>query len=119
MLTTASSSGFWGVELKKTGYDGIVFQGKADKPVYLEMVDDQVSLQDASAVWGKDAYETQEILIKQSGQKRARVACIGQSGEKQAPLACVMNDAGRAAGRGGLGPGRRRSLWPWTISSSS
>ena len=103
ILTTAASSGFWGVELKKTGHDGIVFQGKADKPVYLEILDDQVSLQDASGVWGKDAYETQEILIERTGRKRARVACIGPTGEKQAPLACVMNDAGRAAGRGGLG----------------
>jgi aldehyde:ferredoxin oxidoreductase len=103
LLTTAASSGFWGAELKKTGYDGIIFQGRADKPVYLELVDDQVSLKDASDVWGKDAYETQEILIERSGKKRARVACIGPSGEKRALLACVMNDAGRAAGRGGLG----------------
>ncbi len=103
MLTTAASSGFWGVEMKKTGYDGIVFQGKADKPVYLEIVDDQVRLQDATDVWGKDAYETQAILRERTGKKRVRVASIGPSGEKQALLACVMNDAGRAAGRGGLG----------------
>ena len=82
ILTTSASSGFWGVELKRTGYDGIVFQGKADKPVYLEILDDQVALRDASDLWGKDAYETQKILGERAGKKRARIACIGQSGER-------------------------------------
>lgn len=103
ILTTSSSSGFWGVELKRTGHDGIVFEGKADRPVYLEILDDQVSLKDASNLWGKDAYETQEILRERAGKKRARVACIGPAGERKAPIACVINDAGRAAGRGGVG----------------
>jgi len=103
ILSTSSSSGFWGVELKRTGHDGIVFEGKANRPVYLEIQDDQVSLKDASDLWGKDAYETQDLLRERLGKKRARIACIGPAGEKQAPIACVMNDAGRAAGRGGIG----------------
>jgi len=103
VMTTATSSGFWGVELKKTGHDGIIFEGKSKKPVYLEILNDKVALKDASKLWGKDSYETQDILKTQAKKKRARVACIGQSGEKQAPIACVMNDEGRAAGRGGVG----------------
>jgi len=103
IMTTATSSGFWGVELKKTGHDGIVLEGKSEKPVYLEIYDDQVTLKDASDLWGKDAFETQEILKDRAGKKRARVACIGQAGERMAPIACVMNDEGRAAGRGGCG----------------
>jgi len=103
IMTTATSSGFWGVEFKKTGHDGIVFEGKAEKPVYLEIMDDQVALKDAADIWGKDAYETQNILKERVGKKRARVACIGTAGENQAPIACVMNDEGRAAGRGGVG----------------
>jgi aldehyde:ferredoxin oxidoreductase len=103
IMATASSSGFWGPELKKTGHDGIVFQGKAEKPVYLEILDDKVALKDASDIWGKDAYETQDILRGRAGKKTARVACIGMAGEKLSPIACLMNDAGRAAGRGGLG----------------
>jgi aldehyde:ferredoxin oxidoreductase len=103
IMTTASSSGFWGVELKKTGYDGIIFEGKADHPVYLEILDDQATLKDAADLWGKDTYETQTVLKERAGKKRARVACIGQAGEKMAPIACVMNDEGRAAGRGGVG----------------
>ena len=103
IMVTASSSGFWGVELKKTGHDGIIFEGKSKKPVYLEILDDSVKLKDASDIWGKDAYEVQEILKKSVGKKNARIACIGQAGEKLAPMANVMNDEGRAAGRGGTG----------------
>jgi aldehyde:ferredoxin oxidoreductase len=103
ILANATSSGFWGVELKKCGFDGIVFSGKADKPVYLEINNDAVEIRDASGVWGKDAYQTQEILKEKIGDKRARVACIGAAGETLSPIACVMNDEGRAAGRGGLG----------------
>ncbi len=103
IMTTSTSSGFWGVELKKTGHDGIIFEGKAEKPVYLEILDDNVTLKDAADLRGKDAYETQAILKEKIGKKRARVACIGQAGENMAPIACVMNDEGRAAGRGGVG----------------
>jgi aldehyde:ferredoxin oxidoreductase len=103
IMTTSTSSGFWGVELKKTGHDGIVFEGKSEKPVYMEILDDQITLKDAADLWGKDTYETQTILKERIGKKRARVACIGQAGEKQALIACVMNDEGRAAGRGGVG----------------
>jgi aldehyde:ferredoxin oxidoreductase len=102
IMTTSTSSGFFGNELKRTGHDGIVIEGASEKPVYLEIIDDQVSLKDASDLWGKDSYETQEIL-KGRIHKRARIACIGQSGEHLAPLACVMNCDGRAAGRGGTG----------------
>ncbi|MEW6441426.1 MAG: aldehyde ferredoxin oxidoreductase family protein [bacterium] len=103
ILATSASSGFWGVELKRTGHDGIIFEGKAARPVYLEIRDDEVALKDASDLRGKDAYETQDVLRERLGKKRARVACIGPAGEKLAPIACVMNDAGRAAGRGGVG----------------
>lgn len=103
IISTATSSGFWGVELKKTGYDGIIFEGKSPKPVYLEMLDEGVTLKDASDLWGKDFYDTQEILKERAPKKRARVAGIGRAGEGLANISCIMNDEGRAAGRGGLG----------------
>jgi len=103
ILVTSTTSGFWGRELKMTGHDGIVFKGKAERPVYLEIINDRIELKDASDIWGKDAYETQEILRQKTGEKRARVACIGRAGENQALIACLMNDEGRAAGRGGTG----------------
>jgi aldehyde:ferredoxin oxidoreductase len=103
ILVTATSSGFFGVELKKSGHDGIVFHGKSDKPVYLEIIDDKIEIKDAADIWGIDSFEVQEVLIEKSGEKKARVACIGTAGEEMAPIACIMNDEGRAAGRGGVG----------------
>jgi aldehyde:ferredoxin oxidoreductase len=103
IMVTSTSSGFWGPELKKAGYDGIVLEGRASRPVYLEVLEGAAALRDASDLWGKDAYETQEILKGRIGKRSARVACIGQAGERLAPIACVINDAGRAAGRGGTG----------------
>ncbi|MGQ9674434.1 MAG: aldehyde ferredoxin oxidoreductase family protein [Chloroflexota bacterium] len=103
MWLDASSSGWWGRVFKLTGYDGIIVEGAADKPVYLWMQDDRAELRDASSLWGLDATQTQDEIRTQLDDKRVRVACIGTAGEKLIPLACIMNDDGRAAGRGGAG----------------
>ena len=73
IMTTSTSSGFFGNELKRTGHDGIVIQGTSEKPVYLEIIDDEAALKDASDLWGKDSYETQDILRGKT-HKRARIA---------------------------------------------
>ena len=99
----ASSSGRWGNFFKRTGYDGIIIEGAADKPVYLWITDDHAEIKDASAIWGQDALTTQDSIRREVGETRASVACIGPAGEKQVLLACVINDEGRAAGRGGAG----------------
>jgi|Deesub1362B_J571_1020462.scaffolds.fasta_scaffold00041_22 aldehyde:ferredoxin oxidoreductase len=100
----ANSGGTWGVELKKAGYDGIVVKGKAEKPVYLWIHEGGVEIRDASHLWGKDTFETDEI-IKEETDEKAVVACIGPSGEKLVKIAAVMNDGkdARAAGRTGMG----------------
>jgi len=36
---------------------------KASKPVYLEIIDDNVAIKDASHLWGKGAEETEMLLI--------------------------------------------------------
>lgn len=59
-------------------------------------------MRDASHVWGKDVYETTDILLKEAPD-RAKVACIGQAGERLSLMAAIMNDKGRAAGRTGVG----------------
>ena len=69
VMANATSSGFWGVELKKCGYDGIVFTGKSKKPVYLDVSDDAVAIKDAGDIWGKDSYETQDILRRKSATR--------------------------------------------------
>lgn len=100
----ADIGGTWGLELKRTGFDGIIFQGKSDKPVYLLIENDHVSIEDGSAVWGKDTFETDEILREKHGMN-AKVHCIGPSGEKLIPISGVMSDgrSARTAARCGLG----------------
>ena len=99
----ANSGGFFGPELKKSGFDAIFISGASDKPVYLFIKDGRVEIRDASALWGKDSVETLESLIQETGESKLRVALIGPAGEKQSLMACVINDKPRAAARGGCG----------------
>jgi len=98
-----NSGGQWGAELKFAGYDGIVIEGKSENPVYLEILDGEVSLRDASSVWGKTLSETTAMLKDAVRDDDAKVLAIGPAGEQGVPMACVINELGRAAGRGGSG----------------
>ncbi|MEM4232991.1 MAG: aldehyde ferredoxin oxidoreductase family protein [Thermoplasmata archaeon] len=100
-ILSAHSGGHWGPMLRKTGYDGIVFKGKAPKPVYLLVTDAGAELKDASDLWGRDVFETTEVLEKR--HEKAKAAVIGPAGERLVRFASVMNDKHRAAGRGGAG----------------
>ncbi|MDN5300634.1 MAG: aldehyde:ferredoxin oxidoreductase [Thermoanaerobacteraceae bacterium] len=98
----SNSGGHFGPELKYAGYDGIIFEGRAEKPVYLWIEDDKVGLKSAEHLWGKSVFETTDELLKETAED-ARVACIGPAGEKLVLFAAVMNDKNRAAGRSGMG----------------
>jgi aldehyde:ferredoxin oxidoreductase len=98
----ANSGGNVGPYLKFAGYDAVFFTGISDKPVYLLINNGRAELKDASQLWGKDTFDTQDILRAEHG-KELEVACIGPSGENLCLLAAVMNNKGRAAGRSGLG----------------
>jgi len=99
----ASMGGHFSPQLKRTGYDGIIVVGASEKPVYLFVTDDKVEVRDASHLWGKDTYETEDELKKEVGDKRAQVISIGQAGENLVKYACIMNDRGSTAGRCGMG----------------
>ena len=98
----ANSAGFWGTDFKKTGFDGIIFQGVAPKPVYLVVEEGKAELKDASNLWGKSVPETTRLIKAELGEKFS-VACIGIAGENQVLYASIMNDLHRAAGRCGMG----------------
>ncbi|MDP6355943.1 MAG: aldehyde ferredoxin oxidoreductase family protein [Planctomycetota bacterium] len=98
----ANCGGTFGPHLKFAGYDGILFSGAAENPVYLNIEDGKAELHDAADLWGKDSNETEDILKERHG-KKAEVACIGQAGENLSLVSAVMNDKGRAAGRSGVG----------------
>ncbi|MFN2363565.1 MAG: aldehyde ferredoxin oxidoreductase family protein, partial [Halarsenatibacteraceae bacterium] len=102
-IASSNSGGYFGAELRFAGYDMIVFQGKSEKPVYLQLMDGKAELKDASHVWGKKVDETTDILVEESGDERAKVSCIGPAGENEVLFASIMNDKNRAAGRTGVG----------------
>ena len=99
----AVSHGTFGAELKRAGYDAIILTGKAEKPVYIWIDDDTVQLLDASQVWGKSPFETEDAIKNELGDYYVRVASIGLAGEKQSKIANIINEKTRAAGRTGLG----------------
>jgi aldehyde:ferredoxin oxidoreductase len=96
--------GSWGNMLKRTGYDGIVIVGKSERPVYLWITDEGVSLRDGSHIWGRDTVETDEMVKKETSDK-AVIASIGPAGEKLMRMAVIISDGkhARASGRGGIG----------------
>ncbi len=73
--------GYWGPELKFAGYDGLIVEGKADKPVYLWIDDDRVEIRDASHLWGKNPFKAQEMIRQEIGDEAIHVAVIGEAGE--------------------------------------
>ena len=99
----ANSGGYFGAELKFAGWDAIFISGIAPSPSYLWVTDGSIEIRDASHLWGKDAIETEETIIEESGDQKVRVACIGPAGEKLSLISGICNDKGRYAGRSGVG----------------
>jgi aldehyde:ferredoxin oxidoreductase len=95
--------GFWGPELRKAGFSGLLVTGRAETPVYLWICDGEVEIRDATHLWGMDTCRTQEVIVNEVGQSNPRVAVIGPAGEIQIPMSTVMTDHGRVAGRTGMG----------------
>ncbi len=99
----SNCGGFWGPELRKAGYIGLWVTGKSHKPIYLWIEDDQVEIRDGAHLWGRQTYQTQDMIISEIEGRKPKVAVIGQAGESQIPFAIVMTDHGRVAGRTGMG----------------
>jgi aldehyde:ferredoxin oxidoreductase len=95
------AGGYFGHELGRSGYDGIMVRGVAREPVYLTLVSGKAKLHPAGELWGKGTGETEEILKQRHAG--GRVASIGIAGENRVQMACVVHDRSRAAGRPGLG----------------
>ncbi len=102
-IACSNSGGFFGNEMKNAGWDMIIFEGKAPKPVYLLVENDKAELIDGAEVWGTSVWDTEEHIKQKHQDPLIRVASIGVSGEKGVKFACVVNDMHRAAGRSGVG----------------
>ncbi len=99
----AEVGGYWGAELKRAGFDAIIFEGRASSPVYLWITDGKAEIRDADHLWGKDTGEALKTIREESGERFARFAGIGIGGENLVRYACIINDLKDAAGRTGLG----------------
>lgn len=102
-LAKAESGGYWGAEFKRAGFDAVIIEGKAERPVYLWIHDGEAEIRDASHLWGKRTKEAQEAIRAELGDRLVRVALIGPAGEKLVSFACVINDLRDAAARTGMG----------------
>ena len=101
-FTYGGMGGNWTPELKFAGFDGIVFRGIADAPVYLLVEDGRAELRPADDLWGKDVFETQEALKARHGQA-AQVICIGPGGENLVSSATIHHRQKNCAGMAGFG----------------
>ncbi|GAB4279326.1 MAG: aldehyde ferredoxin oxidoreductase family protein [Candidatus Promineifilaceae bacterium] len=102
-VTDAHHGGWSAARLRWAGYDGLIFKGKAEKPVYLYIDEGTIELRDASHVWGKGVHETVRTFRDEYGEKDLTVIAIGPAGENLVKYACWLNEDDRASGRGGTG----------------
>jgi len=102
-VTDSHHGGWSAARLRWSGLDGLIFKGKADKPVYVYIHDGKVEILDASEVWGKNVHATVKHFQDKYGEKDLSVIAIGQGGEKLSRFACWVNEMDRASGRGGTG----------------
>ncbi len=102
-LGLSNAGGKLAPQIKRAGWDLIVITGKAEKPVYVSIQDDEVAIEDAANLWGKGVSETEDLIRDTLDDKNVQIASIGPAGENRVLFAAVMNDKHRAAGRGGVG----------------
>lgn len=103
--TSTQANGFLGAYLKFSGFDGIIIQGRADKWQYLYIHDGVAELRDASALVGKDTWETEELIKAELGVKERAMSVfgIGPAGENLVKFAAIVGDKGHAAAHNGVG----------------
>ncbi len=87
----------------RTGYDAIIIQGKSERPIFLEISDEEVLFHSASPLWGKDTYEAEEAILKKIGKKEAGALVIGPAGENLVKFAVIEIERWRSLGRAGIG----------------
>jgi aldehyde:ferredoxin oxidoreductase len=100
----SQSAGYFPHYFKHSGFDVVIFMGRAERPVYLWIDDGKAEIRKADHIWGKDTFETDEIIKEELGDKRrVYVASIGQAGENLVKYASIQNDRWHSAGRAGAG----------------
>jgi aldehyde:ferredoxin oxidoreductase len=99
----SEAGGYWGPELKRTGFDGIIVHGRSEHPVYLFVHDGECEIRSASNYWGRLAHEVQEGLEQELGDRRICVLQTGIAGENRVLYSALVNQLRHFNGRTGLG----------------
>jgi aldehyde:ferredoxin oxidoreductase len=103
-IACSNSGGKFGTELKFSGYDLLIIEGRAPEPVYLHIENDRVEILPATDfIWGGTVWQTEEKLKARHQNPLLKIASIGEAGENGVRYACIINDLHRAAGRSGVG----------------
>jgi aldehyde:ferredoxin oxidoreductase len=102
-VTDSHMGGWTAARVRWAGFDGLIVEGRAERPVYLFIEDGQIEICDASSIWGKDIHETVKHFEAQYGAKNLSVCAIGRAGENGSRFAAWVNEDDRAFGRGGTG----------------
>ncbi len=101
-VADSSCGGFFGRELRRAGFLALILKGRSKSPVYVRVEDGEVEVRDADWLWGRDTFETEDLLKKELG-KSYQIASIGQAGENLVRFACIEHAKGREFGRCGGG----------------
>jgi aldehyde:ferredoxin oxidoreductase len=99
----AEAGGFWGAELKRSGYDAIIVEGASSVPVYVWINHGEIEIREAGHLWGLEIADADAAIKKELGSDKIKTALIGPGGEKLIRYACIANDITHVAGRTGLG----------------
>ena len=102
ILGDANGGGRFGPAMKRAGIDHIIVQGKADKPVYIFIDDDKITIKPAAHLWGKNVREIETLIKEELGDSRIRIASIGPAGENLVKIASITHED-RSASRTGVG----------------
>jgi len=108
----STAGGSWATMFKRAGYDALIVEGKAEKPVYISIIDDDVEIKSAEHLWGLTTFETQDAIKAELG-KDTRVACIGSGGENLVKYAGIMSDLkfhGRTGGGAVMGTKKLKAI---------
>lgn len=103
--TSTQANGFFGANLKSSGFDAIVVQGQSDRWVYLYIHNGVAELRDAAHLLGRDTWETQDTLAEETGLQghALSVYSIGPAGERRVRFAAIQGDYGHVASKNGCG----------------
>ncbi len=103
LWSIGNAGGFFGVELKRAGWDAIIIKGAARERTYIRILNSQITFHNADHLWGLDTHQTDDAIHNENPNLNLYVSCIGQAGEAGVLLSTIIFEKVRSAGRGGLG----------------